>query len=90
MNERSERGKFYRFVRSQCEKNTSFKEEKNPILTGLYAHSHNGRLKRPLISNVSISSINASERSDRASGRGALSHLKLGARLMFEGGTYLK
>ena len=57
---------------------------------GLKAHSHNGRLKRTLISN--ISSIDPCEPSERALGEIALSRLKLGARLMMrgKGDTYQK
>ena len=54
----------------------------------LKAHSHDGRLMRPLISNISISSIDACERSERALGEIAFSHLKLGARLMMRGKGY--
>ena len=53
---------------------------------GLYVHSHNGRLKRPLKSNVIISSIDACERSERALKEIAPSRLKLArARLMMRG-----
>ena len=39
-------------------------------------------MKRPLISNIIISSLNASERSERTLGEIALSRFKEGARLM--------
>ena len=85
---------FLRFVRSQCEKLHLIQSTENPTLMGLYVDFffYNGRLKRPLISNISISSINASERSERALGGGAVSRLKLGARLMMrgKGDTYQK
>ena len=59
---------------------------------GLKSHFQNGRLKRPLISNISISSIDACERSEQALGEIALSRLKFGARLMIRGkwDTYQK
>ena len=69
-------------MRSQCEK-LHLINKKVPILIGLLAH--NSRLKRPLISNTIIISINASERSELALGDISLIRLKLGARLMMRG-----
>ena len=51
---------------------------------GLYEHPHNERMKKPLISNIIISSINVSECSERALGEITLSHFKLEVRLKKE------
>ena len=73
-----ERGfKKERFVRSQCEKLHLIKS-KNPILMGLYANFvYNGRLQRPFKYII--------YKCERALGGGAVSRLKLGARLMMRG-----
>ena len=68
---------------------TSYEEQKNPILVGLYADfCYIGRLKRPLISNISLPFLNVSDQSERALGEGAVSRLKLGARLIMRGKGY--
>ena len=67
---------------------TTYKEE-NPNPDGVISTFLNGRLKRPLISYIIITSISTSERSERALWVIALSRLKLG-RMRGKGDTYRK